>query len=371
MKIFVSYSRRDLEAVDRLGGRLEAAGHSVWIDRKDMAGGDQWRLQIVEAIESADAFLVALSPRAAQSVNVRKELDLAESAGVKVIPLIIEPVTIPPQMKYQLAGLQRVNLAEDYESQFESLLSTLGLPQRPRETSKAAERIGMSQRIEASGAVLPTAESKIWEKDGKEMVRVPAGNFLYGEESVRLYLAEYWIDKTPVTNSEYARFVAETSRKAPKHWGGPMPIKEIVDHPVVEVSPDDAAAYADWAGKRLPTELEWEKAARGDDGRTYPWGNQNPTDELCNYGHTGSHTTPVGRYSPQGDSPYGCVDMSGNVWEWTDSWFDHDRQYRALRGGAFDMDENSMRAVSRHYYLWETYYSVGFRLAKDGTNPAS
>jgi formylglycine-generating enzyme required for sulfatase activity len=92
----------------------------------------------------------------------------------------------------------------------------------------------------------------------------------------------------------------------------------ITDHPV-RVSWHDAVAYATWAGKRLPSEEEWEKAARGTDGRKYPWGDEEPTPDLCNFGKNEGGTTPVGKYSPQGDSPYGCADMAGNVWEWTSS----------------------------------------------------
>jgi len=180
-------------------------------------------------------------------------------------------------------------------------------------------------------------------KDGKEMVRVPAGKFLYGDDKKEVELPEFWIDKAPVTNAEYARFLAETGHKPPGHWKGKTPPKEIADHPVTYVSWDDAAAYAGWAGGRLPTEQEWEKAARGTDGRAYPWGEW--AKDHCNSKEAGAGgTTPVGQYSPHGDSPYGCVDMAGNVWEWTAS--EHE-QGRVLRGGAFSDVVGGVRCVAR------------------------
>jgi len=120
----------------------------------------------------------------------------------------------------------------------------------------------------------PGQDRLVWEQDGKEMVRVPAGPFLYGEDRREVELPEFWIDRTPVTNAEYARFVAATGRKPPQHWQGQTPPERIADHPVVHVSWRDAVAYAGWAGKRLPTEEEWEKAARSIDGREYPWGDR-------------------------------------------------------------------------------------------------
>lgn len=211
----------------------------------------------------------------------------------------------------------------------------------------------------------------VWERDGKEMLCIPAGEFLYGDQRVTLELPGFWIDKTPVTNAEYARFVALTGRTPPSHWRGQVPPQEISDHPVVQVSWYDAAAYARWAGKRLPSEQEWEKAARGVDGRAYPWGDDPPTPELCNFGCNEGGTTPVGRYSPQfhpelaagGDSFYGCVDMAGNVWEWTASNYDIKR--KVMRGGSWDNIPGNVRAANRNYQFAPEgcYDCVGFRCA--------
>ena len=120
-----------------------------------------------------------------------------------------------------------------------------------------------------------------------------------------------------------------------------------MDHPVVQVNPGDAAAYAEWAGGRLPAEEEWEKAARGIDGRVFPWGDEfDPA--RCNSEEIGiGTTTPVGRYSPAGDSPCGCADAAGNVWEWTVSKWESGSVRWVRRGGAFGSSERFVRCAFR------------------------
>jgi formylglycine-generating enzyme required for sulfatase activity len=200
----------------------------------------------------------------------------------------------------------------------------------------------------------------------KGMVHVSAGPFLYGDDKQELNVREFWIDRTPVTNAEYARFIAATGHEPPNHWtGGKLP-QEIADHPVTQVSWYDAMAYADWAGKRLPTEEEWEKTARGTEGQIYPWGEEPPTSGGCNFGNNVGTTTPVGRYSPQGDSPYGCSDMAGNVWEWTSSSYDTEGDRKVLRGGCWDNEPLHVRSAYRISNTPESRGSVmGFRCVKD------
>ena len=214
-------------------------------------------------------------------------------------------------------------------------------------------------------------------------------NFLYGENKEKVRLGAYWIDKTPVTNAEFALFVQSTGYRTTAeqtgvgcantggkwediegaNWRYPGGhelggIEGKTDHPVVQVSWGDAVAYDEWAGKRLPTEQEWEKAARGIDGREYPWGDQEPTSELCNFNMHEGRTTPVGRYAPQGDSPYGCVDMSGNIWEWTAS--EEVDSGRVLRGGGWSHPAEYVRLVLRSIHEPDERYDTdGFRCVSE------
>jgi formylglycine-generating enzyme required for sulfatase activity/tRNA A-37 threonylcarbamoyl transferase component Bud32 len=150
------------------------------------------------------------------------------------------------------------------------------------------------------------------------MVLVPGGPFVYGEmkrglfgRGEKLEVPAFWIDRYPVTNEEYKRFLEETGRKCPAHWWRDAFEEGEEKYPVVNVTFYDASAYAEWAGKRLPTELEWEKAARGTDSRLYPWGPK-WDESRCN---VGGKLMPVNKY-PRGASPYGLMDMFGNCWEW-------------------------------------------------------
>ena len=267
----------------------------------------------------------------------------------------------------------------------------------------------------SSLTVVPTApppqtvELRVREADGAEMVLVPAGEFVMGSEELgdderpahRVYLEDFWIDRYEVTNERFARFVAATGYQTGverRGWGwvwkgseweevegadwrhphGPdSSIEGKMDHPVVLVSWNDADAYCRWAGQRLPSEAQWEKAARGTDGRRYAWGDEFDSANANTKEPERGDTTPVGSFSPQGDSPYGASDMTGNVWEWVADWYGSDYYsqapsanppgpatgtYRVLRGGSWSFD--AVYALTPFRYNVKpdyTYDFAGFR----------
>jgi len=222
------------------------------------------------------------------------------------------------------------------------------------------------------------------------MVYVPAGTFVMGAHSglpdstpkQRVLQTAFYIDRCEVTNAEYAAFIATTGHRAPSScdpniptadWDGNGIIPGHEQMPVCEVDWADADAYAKWAGKRLPTEAEWEKAARGIDGRVFPWGNDwDPT--RCNFITDGP--TEVGAF-PQGASVFGCLDMAGNVWEWTASYYErypgntekgndwYGHKCRVVRGGSWaDHCMYGVRCYARSYGDPENRLpSTGFRCA--------
>ena len=195
-----------------------------------------------------------------------------------------------------------------------------------------------------------------------EMILIRAGDFLMGSDPGKdkdaqddeqpqhtLYLPDYYMAVTPVTNAQYAEFVRDAGLVAPPgHWRKGKPPPDELEHPVADISWRDALAYCEWLADitekpyRLPSEAEWEKAARGTDGRIYPWGNR-WYPKWCNSSEHGpGDTMPVGTY-PRGASPYGLLDMAGNVWEWCRSLH---KKYRYDAGdGREDLEASGPRVM--------------------------
>ena len=225
------------------------------------------------------------------------------------------------------------------------------------------------------------------------MVEIPAGEFAMGLDGMqalederpqhRVWLQTFFIDLHEVTTAQYASFLAATNRAAPWQWDT-VDLTQHGDRPVIGVDWLDTDAYCRWRGKRLPTEAEWEKSARGTGGRLYPWGNQPPNKDLANFalGARFSYSQvlmPAQSYE-QGKSPYGLYHMAGNVWEWVQDWYavnyydvspeqnpqgPEQGQFKVLCGGSWSDLPKYLLTYGRFRLLSETRNSyTGFRCAK-------
>ena len=222
------------------------------------------------------------------------------------------------------------------------------------------------------------------------MALVSAGEFIMGSQegaadeqpAHRIYVDAFLMDKYEVSVGQYAKYLEATSLDAPPDWNI-MNQPQHQKRPVVNIDWADAAMYCKWAGKRLPTEAEWEKAARGTDGRIYPWGNEPPTRLHANFGkmewNNHAALVPVGKLE-DGKSPYGIYDMAGNVWEWVSDWYEQDyyknspsqnptgpssAQLKVLRGGSWSDNMDNLRSANPYIYEpMSQYHNVGFRCAK-------
>jgi len=200
------------------------------------------------------------------------------------------------------------------------------------------------------------------------MVLVPGGPFLFGDEGRETVLEPYYIDIEPITNARYREFIAETNYRPPRIWDS-HPDMAAPDLPVTGVSWMDALQYCKWANKTLPTAEQWEKAARGDQGYLYPWGNDEPTPDMCNLHHDRDREPelrPAKDYAAHA-SPYGVVGMIGGVWEWTNTAHPEHDGAHYLKGGSF-VDPVDPRFAIGSSSLWAGKKTkvdvIGFRCTK-------
>jgi formylglycine-generating enzyme required for sulfatase activity len=371
LRVFLCHASGDKPAVRALYQRLCAEGIDAWLDEEKLLPGQDWQLEIPKAVRDSDVVIVCLSRGSITKAGyVQKEikfaLDVADEqpeGAIFLIPARLEECQVPDRLnRWQWVSLFEERGYDRLMRALQSRAGALGISISPVAIRPVSTK--SAQRSVAAKPVLPGV--KVF--SGIEFVRVPKGKFIMGSKDDNELALDsekpqhtveipynYWVARYPVTNEQFKKFVEATKHE--HEWVGDW--KSKPDYPVVNVSWHDAMAYCKWLNEalrgemgdgvvRLPTEAEWEKAARGERGNEWPWGNEFDKTK-CNSREGGKGgTTPVGAYSPQGDSPYGAADMAGNVWEWCHSIYkpypyqpddgresESESDTRVLRGGSF------------------------------------
>jgi serine/threonine-protein kinase len=284
-------------------------------------------MQTSVADETARQFIAAFYQSLADGCSIdmavsegRKEIEFLSKDSVEwAIPQLY--MRVPDGVLFALRGVEQAGDSLELRLPPRDVAiraptsASLPVPERGIITNRepSGARAASAQPPRAAPMPLPAPSAQA--RPGRsEMQCIPAGEFI-GGAGQSAYVPEFWIDRYQVTNAQYLDFIVATGAAHPVTWPNGIFPRALADHPVTGINWEQANAYAAWAGKRLPTAMEWEKAARGTDGRRYPWGNEFDS-QRCNVSETGrGSTAPVGQYS--GDlSPYGVYDMAGNVQEW-------------------------------------------------------
>ncbi len=404
LRVFLCHASGDKPAVRELYQRLRADGIDAWLDEENLLPGQDWQLEIPKAVRESDAVIVCLSKGSINKAGyVQKEikfaLDVADQqpqGTIFLIPLKLEECDVPERLRrWQWVNLFSTNGYEHLLKALRSRAESLG--------ANASSVIEQAVIVQPAPSLPPfkvtvraqrNSDVQVW--GGVEFVRIPQGKFLIGSQADNRFADEnekpqhtieipydYWIARYPVTCQQFAAFVEAT--KAQIDLAADWPTTP--DQPVVNVTWHEANAYGQWLTKllpddrhdlivRLPTEAEWEKAARGVYGYEWPWGNEWDAAK-CNSAESGKGAvTPVAAYSPQGDSSYGVSDLVGNVWEWCHSL---ERAYpyvaddgresevgtelRIVRGGAYRDSFAGTRCAYRSAFLPHRRHEViGFRV---------
>jgi formylglycine-generating enzyme required for sulfatase activity len=418
----VNSTTSDRQVADQICSALESQGVHCWIAHRDILPGDDWMEAIIDAVDQTKIIVLVFSANTEKSQWVKDEIKLALEEKRIIIPFRIQNVYPQRALKLLKVRCQWMDaFTPPLEDHIESLVKIvsrhLGLePAIPIKKEKINEQPGADQVQPAGKEIKTVKENKkevpdmpgdvkkiisrankvdknkngYWEahyQDGIVMVYIPPGEFMMGQTDEekkwlidqisekdynsyytdeiplhKVYLDGYWMGKYEVTFSQYDRYCNENKREKPDDvgWG-----RE--NRPVIKVSWTEAAAYCQWLSQKtglqfkLPTEAQWEKAARGNDQRKYPWGSLEPDKNLANFSGNIGKTTPVGSY-PAGASPYGLLDMAGNVWEWCGDWYEagyyknsplknpagpNSGSNRVIRGGSWSVMARGLRCATR------------------------
>lgn len=443
--IFISYAGEDAEiAVKTINGLEKKEGYNTWYYERDSLEypGEIWLSLIAKAVMKCNAFILFISSNSIISYMVDREVNFALEEKKKILPLFynitpdeakqekpewalifsgqnkleITLSNVAPSLLFIVNWLKRIEIqpnlvqkqideAKPKEEEKKIIESDKVKENELTEIDKTViANLNKTQAtpVTASALTIPSfpeikeefPKEIIGKIDDAPMVLIPAGEFEMGsndgeddEKPVHtVYLDAFYMDKYEVTNALYKKFMDATGYKAPAYWND----KRFNDpqHPVVGVSWKDANEYCKWAGKRLPTEAEWEKAARGGlVGKKYPWGDT-LTHNDANYSGKGDkdiwkYTSSVGSFPPNG---YGLYDMAGNVYEWCADWYGSNYYasspksnpagqssglVRVLRGGSWShLNDSNLRTAYRNYYDPTYVYNyLGFRCSGLSINP--
>ena len=394
MKIFLSYASQDREVARAIERDLTEQGHDVFFDRDDLPPGQEFHARIRRAIQESHLLIFLITPDAvdAGSYSV-SEIEIAEKAwrraSGRLLPVLLRPTPIEsiPRFVRSVTFLETTG----------NIPAAVAAAVHRLESSRTRKRVITVGGAAVTLKLLALAawrlsnrepDTEIAGRDGAPAVLIPEGTFTMGDDEAspqrQVYVGAFYMDRFEVTTGRYAEFLAATGlEERPYEWELlTLPIGE--DLPVVGVDWNEARASCDWAGKRLPTEAEWEKAARGTDARRFPWGNSSPTLDHANFqnmsptGYDGG-LEPVGTHR-LGDSPFGISDLAGNASEWVSDWYSesfattdvHDPdgpdtgERKVIRGGGrFDPGER-MVVANRYYASPDTRgEDIGFRCASD------
>lgn len=400
MHIFLSYASQDRAKVEPVHLALTAHGrHEVFFDRASLPAGEAYDARIREAIARADLFVFFVSLDAVDAGSYTlSELAMAAQKwphpSGRVLPVVVKETpfdALPAYLKAVTLLTPSGNLTAEVADAAARIAAGHQRALRKRVAFSAAGSIALLvlaalgwQQREAWFSLAPAAE--ITARDGAPSVLVPAGPFVMGDDEHsplrEVHLDAFYIDKFEITLARYAAFLKATGNvQPPDGWPGDAAEKEL---PVVGVSWDDADAYCRWAGKRLPTESEWEKAARGSDQRRYPWGNEAPTAahaaamKSADDAYAGG-LAPAGSH-PAGASASGVHDLAGNASEWVADWFAEGfargsvrnpkgppgGSDRVIRGGGWQDAGERLASARRWHAAPNTRASdIGFRCAGD------
>ncbi len=370
MKLFVSYSRQDVEFAKTLANDLSQAGFDIWIDLDDIPAGRKWSSAIQQGLDAAQIMILIISPDSMASTNVEDEWQYFLDERKLIVPVRLKPAKI----HFQLKRLQFVDFHEkQYQAAYSDLCAKLN-----------------AERTLSSLDILPKPFEWVDIPMGKVVLKgggyVPKGGHSFN-------VPAFAIAKYPLTNAQFAKFVEadgynqrqwwsvegwqarESNSWVEPGWWSAVPVR-LANCPVIGISWFEAVAFCLWlsdaTGEKvaLPTEQQWQRAAQGNTNRAYPWGD-NFDENCCNFNRKG--TTPVTQYEGKGNSPFGVVDMSGNVWEWCLTDYESGEQNvnafaikRVLRGGSWYSNAVlNVRSDFRDWNLPDKRSDVwGFRLVR-------